>query len=272
MKYVINNNIIFNTAGGVLSLLGHERKMVKLSKPASRLMLILIKNNNQPVSRDELLHNVWINDNSTASNAGLNNYISEIRKSLISIDADSNIVVTIPKVGFKLESEIKNDVIANSHEKPENVFEIQAPLADKKIKEKQNDEVADQHQQQKTLSIWHQPLAATLFVIITLCVVTILFGQEKPNRYEYELIHTIDKCNIYSVGKIEIDNALFSDINQALKEEGIDCKNNKNDIFYMEGRIEEGAPRVNLLSICDKHQGDKYAHCLSIKKLRDTIK
>ncbi|CAI0821817.1 transcriptional regulator [Serratia entomophila] len=272
MKYVINSSIIFNTVGEVLSLLGSEKKTIRLSKPASRLMLMLIKNNNQPVSRDALFQSVWINDNSTASNAGLNNYISEIRKAIIFIGADSNIIVTIPKVGFKLESEIKNDVIVNSHKELENTVETQPHFADKKVKKEQNEDIAAQHQQKKPFPIWRQPLAATLFVIIILCAVTIIFRQNKPSLYAYNLIHTIDKCNIYSMGKIEIDNTLFYDIDQVLKEERIDCKNNRNDVFYMEGRIDEGVPRVSLLSICDKHQGYNYDHCISIKKQRDTIK
>ncbi|CAI0979983.1 winged helix-turn-helix domain-containing protein [Serratia entomophila] len=273
MKYIINSKIVFSVDEGTLSVYESAETPVKLSKPACRLLLELIKKNNHSVSRDELLQRVWINYSPTASNAGLNNYIREIRKALLSIGMDNNIIVTIPKLGFKLEGEIQPAEARIQTPEPENAVEIPlVPHTEDTVVEQKNHEIVVTHTERKHFFSWRQPLVVSLILIISLCAFFTFSHNGKPNLISYSLIQSVDNCDIYSIGKVRFTPSLLADLMQAIKKEGVDCLKNKNDIFYMEDRIGESVPRVSLISICDKHQGSNYDHCFSMKKQRNIIK
>lgn len=272
MKYIINSTILFNVDEGTLSFYESAKTSVRLSKPASRLLLELVKKNNHSVSRDELLQRVWVNYSPTASNAGLNNYISEIRKTLLLIGVNKNIIVTIPKVGFKLEGEIQPAEALIQMPEPENSVEMLPFQPEEIAEEQQNNEVVVAHTEKKHFFPWREPLFVSLLTIIALCAFSIFFDNGKPNKISYNLMQSIDKCDIYSIGKVKLTPSLLADITQEIKKEDIDCLKDKNDIFYMEDRIGESVPRVSLISICDKHHGSNYDHCFSIKKQRNIIK
>ncbi|WP_274865117.1 transcriptional regulator [Serratia marcescens] len=271
MKHIINNTIVFDVDEGTLSVYESTKPPVRLSKPAGRLLLELIKKINHNVPRDELLQRVWFNYSPTASNAGLNNYISEIRKALLSIGVDNNIIVTIPKVGFKLEGDIQPVDTLIQEPEPENTVEI-LPHPEETVEEQKNNEVTVAHTEKKHFFTWQQLLVVSLLVIITLCAFSIFLGNGKPNQVSYSLIQSVGKCDIYSIGKVRFTPSLLADIMQAVKKEGVDCLKDRNDVFYMEDRIGESVPRVSLISICDKAQGSNYDHCFSIKKQRNIIK
>ncbi len=271
VKHIINNTIVFDVDEGTLSVYESTKPPVRLSKPAGRLLLELIKKINHNVPRDELLQRVWFNYSPTASNAGLNNYISEIRKALLSIGVDNNIIVTIPKVGFKLEGDIQPVDTLIQEPEPENTVEI-LPHPEETVEEQKNNEVTVAHTEKKHFFTWQQLLVVSLLVIITLCAFSIFLGNGKPNQVSYSLIQSVGKCDIYSIGKVRFTPSLLADIMQAVKKEGVDCLKDRNDVFYMEDRIGESVPRVSLISICDKAQGSNYDHCFSIKKQRNIIK
>lgn len=58
MKHVINLMVTFDLDTRKLSLYNNEDIFVELTKPASRLLIELIKNNRQNVSRDALMKSV----------------------------------------------------------------------------------------------------------------------------------------------------------------------------------------------------------------------
>lgn len=64
-------------------------------------------NPNKTITRDEIFSKVWGDNGSQISNASLNNYISEIRKALHALNLDG-VIVTLPKIGFTLNAEVKN--------------------------------------------------------------------------------------------------------------------------------------------------------------------
>ena len=80
MKYIVNKTVVFDSNEMTLYLYENTQIVTRLTKPATRLLLTLIQNSGVNVNRDTLLENVWLTYGFTASNAGLNNYISELRK------------------------------------------------------------------------------------------------------------------------------------------------------------------------------------------------
>ncbi|EKT60091.1 winged helix-turn-helix domain-containing protein [Providencia sneebia] len=110
MKYIINHQITFSNEDRTLSLLNDIENTIVLSAPASRLLLTLIINKNVPLTREYLLKTVWVEYGFTASGSNLNNYISELRKSLTYLDANFMGIITIPKVGFQFTAHIETSI------------------------------------------------------------------------------------------------------------------------------------------------------------------
>lgn len=134
MKYIINLTISFDLDSRKLSLYDDERIFIELTKPATRLLMELIKNNRINTSREELLNNVWLNYGFAASNAGLNNYISELRKSFVTLEMNREVIITIPKIGFRLDADIQtiakvaNKEIADVKIEPESSEDAQEKI------------------------------------------------------------------------------------------------------------------------------------------------
>ncbi|MGM7743331.1 winged helix-turn-helix domain-containing protein [Yersinia enterocolitica] len=107
MKYILNFTLVFTPEQRSLVLVNNDEVEIILSAPASRLLVELIKHMGVTLSRDELLKNVWEDYGYIGSNSNLNSYISEIRKAFINLGCDSQMIVTVPKVGMRFSANIE---------------------------------------------------------------------------------------------------------------------------------------------------------------------
>lgn len=115
MKYIINLTIIFDPKGRELVLKNDSQLSLGLSKPATRLLNELVNNSNIDLSRDQLIKRVWEDYGFSPSNATLNNHISELRKAFESLGANKDIIITLPRLGFRLQAEIYPIVLTASN-------------------------------------------------------------------------------------------------------------------------------------------------------------
>lgn len=103
--YLISENIIFNPSDHTLAC-EKDDDFVKLSIPSSQLLEILILSKGELVTRDFLLSEIWDKNGLRGSNNNLNQYMSILRRTLISHGCD-NLLITIPKIGFRLNPLVK---------------------------------------------------------------------------------------------------------------------------------------------------------------------
>ena len=253
MKYIINKTLVFNTDEQTLALYENALLVTRISKPAGRLLLEFIQNEQQIVSRDELLEKVWIRHGFSASNAGLNNYISELRKTFVLLGCHQELIVTLPKKGFRFEADI---LLSPSAE--------EKPLCD-----------VNNEEEEAVSSVTRPPGKRVIFS--SACIVLFLFGvfiylNNNEKYYPYQKITKIDNCEIYAVGNNFNATRIESILSSRLKLEDVDCKNDKNDIFYMENRINKNTVRSDLISICKKDKSHRYDSCFNIKTQRNVAK
>ncbi|MEY1164299.1 winged helix-turn-helix domain-containing protein [Providencia manganoxydans] len=104
-NYLINNKFIFETEKCLIFLNNETDQFIELSKPASRLLneIIILNQESQIATRDDLLTNVWEKHGLVGSNNNLNTYVSEIRKKFELIGIDPKSIVTVPKRGFRFD-------------------------------------------------------------------------------------------------------------------------------------------------------------------------
>lgn len=73
-----------------------------LNNVASHLLLYLLQNGKNISTRDEILQNVFQHNGARATDANLNQHISFLRKVITSIGHSAELVITIPRMGFRI--------------------------------------------------------------------------------------------------------------------------------------------------------------------------
>lgn len=107
MKYIINNSVVFDVISRTLSIQDDAERSIDLPAPSARLLNEFIRVKGQFVTRDHLLKHVWEDYGFVVSSANLNNHISVLRRSFISLDQTGALITTIPKLGFQFDADVQ---------------------------------------------------------------------------------------------------------------------------------------------------------------------
>jgi DNA-binding winged helix-turn-helix (wHTH) protein len=263
MKYTINLIVAFDPEYRTLALNNNSQMTLELSKPSCRVLAELIKNNGNTLSRDSLLKNAWEDYGFLPSNAGLNNCISELRKSFVSLGMEKPIIITLPKIGFRMEADIsstpkpKVDTKINKIEqvvtKPEKMVALKEeksvnppPLVMPDILNK------------KTIVI------SMLALMTVLGIIGLALLLWAPST-QLKLIDSYKKCDIYSIRKEPIPGSELR-AKQILESEKLACEQIQQDIFYTEERPDNDLLKITFMAACKAGQaGSDYQYCKTFK-------
>ncbi len=114
MIYTIDGSITYNTDDCTLSHLPTQESL-SLSISTGRLFERLLTSEGDILSRDTLLTDVWDKYGLRGSNSNLNQYLSILRRALAAYGCE-NLIITIPKVGIRLNTDIPVERTASSSE------------------------------------------------------------------------------------------------------------------------------------------------------------
>jgi len=105
MIYIIDDQITYNSDDCTLNHIPTQEAL-SLSISAGRLFEQLLNSQGEILARETLLTEVWDKYGLRGSNSNLNQYLSILRRALAAYDCE-NLIITIPKVGIRLNTEIK---------------------------------------------------------------------------------------------------------------------------------------------------------------------
>lgn len=105
MIYIIDDQIAYNSDDCTLNHIPTQEAL-SLSISAGRLFEQLLNSQGEILARETLLTEVWDKYGLRGSNSNLNQYLSILRRALAAYDCE-NLIITIPKVGIRLNTEIK---------------------------------------------------------------------------------------------------------------------------------------------------------------------
>lgn len=109
MRFDIEGFITFDTEdASLVNLLTGD--CVELSQTSTRLLAELLNHRGDILSRNEIFQSVFDKYGARASNSNLNQYISTLRRNLSDLGVQKEIIVTVPRIGFK----IAEDAIVNN--------------------------------------------------------------------------------------------------------------------------------------------------------------
>lgn len=106
MLFIFNNSLLFNPEAHTIGLVGQSEPVLTLSAPAVRLLQEFVRNKKCDLSREELLTRVWEAYGFTPSGNNLNKTVSELRKSFHVLGERQEIIVTLPRVGFRFDADV----------------------------------------------------------------------------------------------------------------------------------------------------------------------
>ncbi|OPW88333.1 transcriptional regulator [Citrobacter sp. A316] len=98
---IIGDGLVFRPHKNTLKDLA-SGEMATLNNVATQLLLYLLQNGKEISSRDEILRNVFQHNGARATDANLNQHISFLRKAITSTGHPAELIVTIPRIGFRM--------------------------------------------------------------------------------------------------------------------------------------------------------------------------
>ena len=254
---------MFDPEHRTLALNNNNQTALELSKPSCRVLNEFIKNNGVNLSRDSLLKNAWEDYGFPASNAGLNNCISELRKSFVSLGIEKPIIITLPKIGFRMEADI--------HPTPKQKTDAKIKKVEQVVTKPEKEGVLKEEKSIGTLPLVMPGILTiktmmipTLALLIVLGFIGLALLLRAPST-QLKLISTYKQCDIYSIRKDPVPGSELR-AKKILESEKLGCDRVRQDIFYTEERPDNELLKITFLAACQKDQtaGD-YQHCKTFK-------
>lgn len=183
----------------------NEDEKISITSTTCRLFSFLLKNKGDVLTRDCILIEVWDVYGLRSTNNTLNKYISDLRNILKRVGIVDDVIITLPKVGFKISENVDIEII----EKKENI------LLENKV---------------------YLPLSMVAFctIIIIMLFFVFAFFLYTPqytvlNQATYP-VGDINNCSIYSLknnSKPTNDNILIF-AKGIIEKNGIECDSNRS--------------------------------------------
>ncbi len=88
---------------------------IELSLTSTRLLAKLLNHRRDVLSREEIFQSVFDQHGARSSNSNLNQYISILRKNFFELGMEKDVIVTIPRVGFRISEEVNVSSLDEQH-------------------------------------------------------------------------------------------------------------------------------------------------------------
>ena len=264
MDYFINQTIRFDSINGLLNLIGNDNSVVQLSRPGSRLLTELITHSGNTLTREELLRTVWEEHGLRPSGSNLSNHISLLRKVFSQLGMNQNIIITVPKQGFRFDAEVTLISPSSGSSK----------ATDRNSKNEKNNLPAIQLKSSHGRDTFKKNLIICLTIVITLLVIyfsltTYVSHSKTPGTININSCHIID-LDSDSDRNREVKLKLLTSL---IKEKHINCKSNNSTVYFRFSNlfpIKDYDQSSVFFATCRKNKKNRLTHCESF--ISTTIK
>lgn len=195
MNYTIDGCIIFREDDGKLWNIINPEQSVRLSVIPAKILSYLIVNKENIVNRNDLLENIWDKNGLQASNNSLSQNISILRKILQDLGCDNDVIITLPKIGYRINESITIDV--------EEEIDSEIVVLDEEqiISNISNDNelIPEKRYQYNTVILAISLAISLLIVIVSFYAITESYQMQRANLFP---IGKIDSCTINTLNSI----------------------------------------------------------------------
>lgn len=207
MRFDIEGFITFDTEeASLVNLLTGD--CIELSATSTRLLTNLLQYRGDIISRVDIFQSVFEKYGARPSNSNLNQYISTLRRSLADLGIEKNVIITVPRIGFKISEE----VIITCDNDYSSSFTLPTLTPESPRRN----------------LLWKHRKVAILFILLAIGLM--LFSQIFTDKKQSSTISFIqDKCTIYSAGTLRATEILR---NKKLFPSGLDCSTPKKIYLF----------------------------------------
>lgn len=262
MKYIINLTITFDPDSRLLMLRNNDQLTIGLSKPGTRLLMELIKNNKNELPRETLIKHVWEDYGFSPSSATLSNHISELRKAFEALGVSKEILITVPRVGFKMDAEIHPETKSQKEDASVEMIDSIVTANEPVKQENVTPDSTDSEHRRTMQHILKPSLALILGLLIIAAAIklTTLNSNKEPI-----LVDVQDKCSFYTQDGNKQSSEQSAHARKMLSDEKVDCTQTNRDIYYIEARPTNDKLKVYFMAVCTKSTNMNYQSCNNYK-------
>ncbi|RXJ10768.1 winged helix-turn-helix domain-containing protein [Lelliottia nimipressuralis] len=238
MNFLINDGVIYRDDDGAIWRMDAPQNVTTLPTTAARILTYLLQNanSNQVISRDEIFEHIWSQHGLQASNNTLNQYISLIRKTLLEMQCEEEIIKTVPRLGFLITASVK--VSSSQSPSQDNEYNISVENTD--------------NNRTKTRISLKTKIAIFILFLSALFMVNTLYEALIQSRYNIakasiEELGNLHGCPIYTFFKSS-PTQLKLKVDRVAKiadRYNLNCVNNSIYYFHIENMFVE-SPRYFL--------------------------
>lgn len=198
MRFNIDEFITFDTEqASLVNLLTGD--CIELSATSTRLFSALLQYRGDIISRVDIFQSVFETYGARPSNSNLNQYISTLRRSLADLGIEKEVIITVPRIGFKISAEVI--ITCDNDDSPSFALATLPPAPS------------------RYSLLWQHRKVAILFILIAICLLP-LSQIFTPKKHASTVVFTQDKCVIYAVGSLHAREILS---NKKRFPSGLDC-------------------------------------------------
>jgi len=255
--FLINETVLFEPdARRLCSLADYPSRAVILHGPVSECLLQLLEQNEQVLTQRYLFAAVWEKQGAVVTTNALYQTIASIRKALKSAGLEDNVIITIPKAGFKSVARLRVGTLAEFVERNN---AAPTPVLADVSSEMTKPEILPPVMP-RTSRFWRSSMLYWLAAALFLLSCGVLYSQltpAEPAFMGYHPIGTIDGCEVYSSWReTEKSQRMWASLSQRFP---LACHTGK--IAYMTlNRAQLGISVI----ICDRAPDNREARCESI--------
>lgn len=207
MRFDIEGFITFDTEeASLVNLLTGD--CIELSATSTRLLTSLLQYRGDIISRVDIFQTVFEKYGARPSNSNLNQYISTLRRSLADLGIEKNVIITVPRIGFKISEDV---IITTDNDYSSS---ITLPTLSPQLPER---------------NLLQQHCKAAMLLIAFAAVAMLLSYFFIYKKQTAKLMFTQDKCTIYGSEAIPVTEILR---NNKLFTSGLDCSTPKKIYFF----------------------------------------
>ncbi|MDK4745254.1 MAG: winged helix-turn-helix domain-containing protein [Leclercia adecarboxylata] len=255
--FLINETVLFEPeARRLCSLTDYPARAVILHGPVSECLLQLLEQNEQVLTQRYLFAAVWEKQGTVVTTNALYQTIASIRKALKSAGLEENVIITVPKAGFKSVARLRVGTQAEFIERNKTITNPDlAEVSSEVVKPDILPPVT-----QRSRRFWRPAMGYWLAGALFLLSCGVLYPELKPAEpvfVGYHPIGTIDGCEAYSSwNETEKSQRMWASLSQRFP---LTCK--KGEVAYMTlNRAQLGISVI----ICDRAPENREARCESI--------
>ena len=244
MTYIIDDVLVYRPADGIIKNLNTSFENGTILTPVlNRILLLLIEKQGEVITKNDFLEKVWEEYGLEGSTNTLTQYISNLRKILEGYSGISQHIITIPKTGYSLASELKIQIIKDEASLGKESSESVLPSGRGKS---------------------YRLIVAAVFVGVTLVTGPACLLMKTNNYIIHQqpgkLLFDYNGCEVLALedkNHPELDLASISIAKAIIHENALNCENGVRFYFSMDDGVLNNVPGNVMISRCIENNTSK---------------